>query len=153
MDMAPPGGSAAFALRPKGARGKAGAATDKGKAFVRKGMALLDPALAPTAHWEFKAEVLVLHHQTTLCLGYAPVVHVGAIVQAATVTAMHAMREGAPPVEALRTGDRAVLSFRFMHRPAYLRAGDALLFREGRAKGVGMVLELAAPHHARAADA
>lgn len=29
-------------------------------------MALVDPALEPTSYWEFQAEILVLHHQTTL---------------------------------------------------------------------------------------
>lgn len=41
--------------------------------------------------------------------------------------------------ELIRTGDRAVVAFRFVQRPEYLRAGDRLLFREGRTKGLGIV--------------
>ena len=39
----------------------------------------------------------------------------------------------------IRTGDRAVVAFRFIQRPEYLAVGDRLLFREGRTKGLGIV--------------
>ncbi len=39
----------------------------------------------------------------------------------------------------IRTGDRATVAFRFVQRPEYLAAGDRILFREGRTKGLGMV--------------
>jgi hypothetical protein len=39
----------------------------------------------------------------------------------------------------IRTGDRAVVAFRFVQRPEYLAVGDRLLFREGRTKGLGIV--------------
>ena len=39
----------------------------------------------------------------------------------------------------IRTGDRAIVAFRFIQRPEYLAVGDRLLFREGRTKGLGIV--------------
>jgi GTPase len=39
----------------------------------------------------------------------------------------------------IRTGDRALVAFRFVQRPEYLTAGDRILFREGRTKGLGIV--------------
>jgi len=39
----------------------------------------------------------------------------------------------------IRTGDRATVAFRFVQRPEYLAAGDRILFREGRTKGLGIV--------------
>ena len=39
----------------------------------------------------------------------------------------------------IRTGDRAIVAFRFVQRPEYLAVGDRILFREGRTKGLGMV--------------
>jgi hypothetical protein len=39
----------------------------------------------------------------------------------------------------IRTGDRALVAFRFVQRPEYLAPGDRLLFREGRTKGLGIV--------------
>lgn len=100
-------------------------------------MALVDPSLGPAASWEFEAEVLVLHHSTTLAAGYSPVMHIGVCSQSASVTSMTAL--DGTPVSALRTGDRALLRCRFLYRPEYVRCGDTLLFREGRAKGVGRI--------------
>lgn len=40
--------------------------------------------------WEFKAEILVLHHQTTLSVGYAPIIHVGTVVQCASISGGYA---------------------------------------------------------------
>jgi len=42
--------------------------------------------------------------------------------------------------ERLRSGDRACVRFRFLQRPEYLTAGTRLVFREGKTKGIGMVV-------------
>lgn len=42
----------------------------------------------------------------------------------------------------LRTGERAVVCFRFLKHPEYLRIGAKLLFREGLTKGIGHVTHL-----------
>jgi GTPase len=39
----------------------------------------------------------------------------------------------------IRTGDRALVAFRFLQRPEFLKPGDRVLFREGRTKGLGIV--------------
>lgn len=39
----------------------------------------------------------------------------------------------------IRTGDRAVVAFRFIQRPEFLAPGDRVLFREGKTKGLGIV--------------
>lgn len=39
----------------------------------------------------------------------------------------------------LRTGERALVAFRFIQRPEFLAPGDRLLFREGRTKGLGII--------------
>lgn len=132
-EVALPGGSAAFAIRPKG---KA-LAEKKRKMWVKKGMALVHPDLCPQSSWEFSAEVLILHHQTTLGVGYAPVMHVGVVTQSARILSM-STRDGAP-LDTLRTGDRAMMRCRFQYRPEYIVEGNSMLFREGRAKGVGRI--------------
>uniref|UniRef100_A0A3Q4GU79 Translation elongation factor EFTu/EF1A C-terminal domain-containing protein n=1 Tax=Neolamprologus brichardi TaxID=32507 RepID=A0A3Q4GU79_NEOBR len=45
----------------------------------------------------------------------------------------------------LRTGERAVVRFRFIKHPEYLRLGAKLLFREGVTKGIGHVTCLLPP--------
>ncbi|KAI3645912.1 hypothetical protein MP228_008840 [Amoeboaphelidium protococcarum] len=44
----------------------------------------------------------------------------------------------------IRTGDRALVKFRFMKYPEYVQVGQRLLFREGRTKGVGKITRLLA---------
>lgn len=39
----------------------------------------------------------------------------------------------------IRTGDRALVAFRFIQRPEFLTPGDRVLFREGKTKGLGIV--------------
>lgn len=46
----------------------------------------------------------------------------------------------------IRTGDRAMVAFRFVQRPEYLAAGDRILFREGRTKGLGIVKTVGYDH-------
>jgi hypothetical protein len=49
-------------------------------------------------------------------------------------------------IPALRTGDRAIICCRFHYHPEYMRVGETLLFREGRAKGVGRIRALMGAH-------
>ncbi|KFZ23830.1 hypothetical protein V502_01696 [Pseudogymnoascus sp. VKM F-4520 (FW-2644)] len=102
---------------------------------VRKGMVVLakpdDPADAPRVFREFVAEVLILSHATTIKPKYQAMLHVGPVSQTCTIIAIDRAH--------IRTGDRALVAFRFVQRPEYLVPGDRLLFREGRTKGLGIV--------------
>ena len=42
----------------------------------------------------------------------------------------------------IRTGDKALVAFRFVQRPEYLAVDDRILFREGRTKGLGIVKQV-----------
>lgn len=101
---------------------------------IRKGMVMVSPALNPTACWEFEGEILVLHHPTTISSRYQAMVHCGSIRQTASILSMSA--------ECLRTGDKAVVHFRFIKHPEYLKPGQRMVFREGRTKAVGNVLRI-----------
>jgi GTPase len=104
------------------------------KSHFRKGMVLVDASSNPKATLEFKAEVVILHHATTIREGYQAIIHCGVIRQAATVKVMTA--------DLLRTGDKAIVTFRFMFQGEFLRNGETILFREGRTKGLGKIVEL-----------
>lgn len=80
---------------------------------------------------EFIAEVLILSHATTIQPGYQAMLHVGPVQQTCTIIDIDRLH--------IRTGDRATVAFRFVQRPEYLVAGDRILFREGRTKGLGIV--------------
>ncbi|PXF42328.1 GTP-binding protein 1 [Gracilariopsis chorda] len=104
------------------------------RSAVRKGMVLLDASVRPGAVREFTAEVLVLYHGTTIREGYEPVLHCETIRQAARVLSIDS------PI--IRTGDRAVIKFRFMYHPEYVKVGARFIFREGRTKGLGKILSV-----------
>lgn len=46
------------------------------------------------------------------------------------------------PQEELRTGEKAVVLFKFIKHPEYLKVGAKVLFRESVTKGIGHVTKL-----------
>lgn len=101
---------------------------------VRKGMVMLASPTTPPAYWEFTAEILILHHATTISVRYQAVIHCGSIRQTAQILDMNA--------ECLRTGDKASVRFRFMKNPEYLRLNQKMIFREGRTKAIGNIIKV-----------
>jgi len=122
------GQSASFAVKAVGA-GKGDRLLKRH--MIRKGMVLVDPSVEPRATRCFAAEVIVLHHPTTIKRGYQPVVHARTVRQVASIEDMN--------TELLRTGTRARVRFRFRHYPEYLTVGTPIVFREGRTKGMGVI--------------
>ncbi|KAL4940891.1 hypothetical protein BDV06DRAFT_213094 [Aspergillus oleicola] len=99
---------------------------------VRKGMVVLKKLdQQPKVFREFVAEVLILSHATTIKPRYQAMLHVGAVSQTCSVIDIDRPY--------IRTGDRALVAFRFMQRPEFLAPGDRVLFREGKTKGLGIV--------------
>ncbi|THC96793.1 hypothetical protein EYZ11_003718 [Aspergillus tanneri] len=99
---------------------------------VRKGMVVLKKLdQPPKVYREFVAEVLILSHATTIKPRYQAMLHVGAVSQTCSVIDIDR--------PFIRTGDRALVAFRFVQRPEFLAPGDRVLFREGKTKGLGIV--------------
>ncbi|KAI5305589.1 hypothetical protein KEM56_003962 [Ascosphaera pollenicola] len=99
---------------------------------VRKGMIVFPKVLnPPKVYAEFIAEVLILSHATTIKPRYQAMLHVGAISQTCAIIDIDR--------EYIRTGDRALVAFRFLQHPEFVAPGDRILFREGRTKGLGIV--------------
>lgn len=98
---------------------------------------MVDKESAPVPIFDFEAEVVILHHATTIRPNYQAVVHCGVIRQAAKVVDMDH--------DLLRTGDKGNIRFRYMYRPEYLKVGTTVLFREGRTKGLGVVSRVFPP--------
>ena len=71
---------------------------------IRKGMVMVSPRLNPAACWEFSADIMVLHHPTTISVRYQAMVHCGPIRQTASIMNMNA--------DCLRTGDKADCHFK-----------------------------------------
>ena len=90
--------------------------------------------IQPKVYREFIAEVLILSHATTIKTKYQAMLHVGPVSQTCAIIDIDRSY--------IRTGDRALVAFRFVQRPEFLCKGDRILFREGRTKGLGIVKEL-----------
>ena len=105
------------------------------RSSIRKGMVLLGKTLQPpVATFEFEAEVLVLYHSSTINTKYQTMLHVGSVRQTAQIVGMDRV--------VLRTGDRAIVRFRFIMNPEYVKLGTRLIFREGRCKGIEKIVRL-----------
>ncbi|KAF4093375.1 hypothetical protein AMELA_G00001430 [Ameiurus melas] len=98
-------------------------------------MVMVSPKMNPTICWQFEAAIVLLFHAKTFRGGFQVTVHVGNVRQTATVECLLGKEE-------LRTGERAVVCFRFLKHPEYLHIGAKLLFREGVTKGIGHVTHL-----------
>uniref|UniRef100_A0A673HEX6 GTP-binding protein 2-like n=1 Tax=Sinocyclocheilus rhinocerous TaxID=307959 RepID=A0A673HEX6_9TELE len=99
------------------------------RSLLRKGMVMVSPKMNPTICWQFEAAIVLLFHAKTFRRGFQVTVHVGNVRQTATMNKR-------------LTGERAVVCFRFLKHPEYLRVGAKLLFREGVTKGIGHVTHL-----------
>jgi GTPase len=99
---------------------------------IRKGVRIMKH---PSIFTEFLAEVKIMHHPTTIKVGYEPTIHTGCVSQAAKIVNI----EGS---DVLRLGEKATVRFRFAHRPEYIQPHSMMVFREGRTKGVGRILEV-----------
>ena len=100
----------------------------------RKGMVLLDPETKLEPTMEFEVEALIVHHSSTIKVGYQSVVHCHVIRQTCTIVQMDK--------EYLRAGDTGVIRFRFMKKPEFMHVGDIILFREGRTRGKGKIVKI-----------
>lgn len=98
---------------------------------IRKGAVLLDLSLKPKAIWRFEARISVLHHSTTIVEGYESVMHCGVIRQSVRIVKMKK--------DLLRTGDKDILTFKFMYNSEYLKKNSVFLLREGRTKIWGII--------------
>jgi len=98
----------------------------------RNGMCLLDPKLNPKPVSEFDAEIIVLHHATTIQLGYEAVLHCGVIRQCISIEKMD--------VDIIRTKEKATIRCKFKYKPEYLKPNLEFMLREGRTKVLGKVL-------------
>lgn len=106
------------------------------RSWFKKGMVVVKETgdISPRGVREFYASVMILHHSTTITCGYQPVIHCGVLRQSAEIIDIEGEEKR------LKTGERAIVRFKFVYFDEYILPGDTFLFREGRAKGVGKVL-------------
>ena len=98
---------------------------------IYKGMVLTtDPNVASVR--KIVARIFVLHHATTIKIGYKPVVHCRTVRRSAKIIEMNK--------DIVRSGDYAKVTLEFDH-PVFVMKGDHFVFRESKSKGLGRIIE------------
>ena len=95
---------------------------------IKRGFRLMDEG---DCYGKFDAKIKILHHPSTITKKYQPTVHCGPVTQTVKIEKMSKSE--------LRTGDEAIISFKFIRNPAYIKVGSRFLFRDGRTKGFGII--------------
>lgn len=108
---------------------------DVSKANIRKGMIIITKGLEDNICYQFNASITILNHSTVISSKYCPVIHCGTIRQAAKIKL-------AENQESLKTGDEAIVSFRFTQHPEFVEVGNTFFFREGTTRGFGTIKEI-----------
>ncbi|MEM0164597.1 MAG: GTPBP1 family GTP-binding protein [Saccharolobus sp.] len=119
VDSVPAGSIATFAIQ----------GIEKGN--LRKGMVMMKGI--PKVVTRFRAKVFVLHHPTTIREGYVATLH--------SYTIRQAVRFEKIQDKLLRSGSTSEVILSFLYRPEYIEEGQIFVFREGRTRGIGIVLE------------
>ena len=101
---------------------------------ITKGMVLTTYKPIPNVK-RFEAEIIVLHHPTTIRVNYNTQIHLKTIRSQAKIIKIST-------AENLRSGDRARVIFEFIYSPQFIMPGMKFVFREGRTKGVGIIKEV-----------
>lgn len=101
------------------------------KDSIKKGMILTTKENITNICNQFSAEVEILNHPTVISNNYIPIIHCGTVRQAAKII----LNEN----ETLQSGDKKIVSFRFIQHPEFIEPETTFFFREGTTRGVGTV--------------
>jgi len=128
---------------------------------IKKGMVLVsDIPQSKLAVKEFWAFINILHSPTTIRVGYQPFVHIDQVRQAVKMLEIHKIKKNKLKDDKskddkskddnkttesddniLRTGDRAHVKLQFLLKPEYIKPQMKLIFREGKVKAVGKIMD------------
>jgi GTPase len=134
------------------------AAMDKGGKLIRKGMFAVGAKMHPQAVWEFWADIRLARYKSS-CIrtGYTPLCHIAHIKQTCKILRIvEQPKEGTQfnadtctDKVALAAGDDARVLMRFCFRPELIFEDDKkrLIFREGKTKGIGTIVEVTSNVH------
>ena len=117
------------------------------RSMVRKGQVLLGNREQIVSCREFNALVSVLKtHSTSIKVGYEPVLHLSTIRQTAVIVDIQNKISSKKNSEyndnILRTGDKAMVRFKFKYRPEFISVGSRILLAEGKIKILGQIKEI-----------
>lgn len=114
---------------------------------IKKGMLLItDDEKLKISVKQFIAQIHILHSPTTIKEGYQPFVHIDHIRQSVKIIEIINMEEKNinKNIEdkILRSGDKSIVKLEFIIKPEYVKPGMRIIFREGKVRAVGKVIEI-----------
>ncbi|MHC1587263.1 MAG: GTPBP1 family GTP-binding protein [Candidatus Syntropharchaeia archaeon] len=98
---------------------------------IERGMILCEDE--GKAVWEFDAKVMILTHPTAIKQGYEPVLHLETISESVIFKKLEK--------EYMMAGQTGKVRMRFKFRPHHVYRGQKFIFREGKSKGIGVVID------------
>ena len=109
---------------------------------IKKGMVLVpDTIKTKLVVKEFWALIHILHSPTTIKVGYQPFVHIEQVRQSVKILEINKIdNDDNEPI--LRTGDKAKVKLQFIMKPEYIKEGMKLIFREGKVKAIGKIINI-----------
>lgn len=110
---------------------------------IRKGMIIISDINNKIAIKEFWSHITIQHSPTTIKLGYEPFIHIEHIRQSATIKEIRKLTNKEDDNDnILRTGDKAYIKLEFILRPEYIKPEMKLIFREGKVKATGKIINM-----------
>ena len=99
---------------------------------LRKGVILVEKRNNSS---RFNADVIILRsHSNNIKLNYQPVINCKTVCQSAEIVEMKK--------KYLKGGEKSNVEFKFLFYPEHIVKDDIFLFRDGRTKGIGRILEV-----------
>lgn len=97
-------------------------------------MVLVDETAEPHPIKVFETRATCLHHATTIKAGYTAQIHCGSIIQTAVIQSIDK--------EFFRSGETAMIRWRFQDNAEFIKEGSVVLFRDGRTKMIGVISKI-----------
>jgi elongation factor 1-alpha len=138
---------------------------------IQKGMIVVSTKeLTYNICHRFKAEIEILHHSATIKKNYSSVIHIGPVRQTARLVDIEQIiyrkdiskntkkveivetpimsitldtnKDVINEKDSLRTGDKAIVIFKFKFKPEFIEKGLTFFFREGTTRGTGKIVDI-----------
>ena len=117
---------------------------------IKKGMLLIkNDNNLKLAIKQFIAQIHILHSPTTIKEGYQPFVHIENIRQSVKMIEFISIENNniqnnniLLSNNTLLSGNKATVKLEFIVKPEYVKVGMQLIFREGKVKAIGKIIEI-----------
>jgi GTPase len=109
------------------------------KKSIRGGCILMEQ---PELKNSFMANIMISNCSVTIKENYQPVINSMSINQSAVLEKIIMEDEPETKKKLIRTREFAKVRFKFLHHPEYINPNQFFVFRDGRIKGIGRVVEV-----------